>query len=484
MNGNIDILLVIPHQPRTAEILSISSGITPPHGIGYIASYLLKNNFSVKILDNSIEHLNGHEFQNYIKENKPLCVGFSVCSSSYNNAIYLASLVKRVNPKISVVMGGIHPSSLPREVLSNEEVDIVVKGEGEETTSQLLKSLKDKKNLENIEGIVFKSGKEIMEMPDRPLIGDLDKIPFPDYSLLPMNKYTLPASRRLTNKKVGSVITSRGCVYKCTFCSHNNIFHGKVRLRSPENVISEIEYLVKNFDIGELIFWDDSFLLDKGRAIKICQYMRKKKLNIKWSCSSRVDHISEEIIKELYSSGCRLILFGVESGSQGVLDALQKKTTISQIKNAVSVCKRNNILSFCSFILGTPYDTKETLEKTLRFAVNLNPDFAIFCIFTPLPGSSLFNEYLSKGQIKVKNINWDRFINLLSTDPPLFTTGEFSKKFLINFQKKAFREFYLRLSYFTQRLKKIKSWAQLYQLWLGFKTIIKIEIHKFTFADP
>ena len=177
-------------------------------------------------------------------------MGFSVCTSSYNNALYLSTLVKEVNYKIYVVMGGMQPSSLPREVLKNNAVDIVVRGEGEETTLELLRAIKEKQDLNKIEGLALRIGDEIIETPDRPLIGNLDSLPFPAYHLLAMDKYTLPASRRITRKRCGSLVTSRGCPYRCLFCSHNSIFKGKLRFRSPENIIAEIRQLVEIYNIG------------------------------------------------------------------------------------------------------------------------------------------------------------------------------------------------------------------------------------------
>jgi radical SAM superfamily enzyme YgiQ (UPF0313 family) len=252
-------------------------------------------------------------------------------------------------------------------------------------------------------------------------------------------------------------------------------------LRSAENVVEEIKYLINRFKVKEIVFWDDSFLLDRERAGKICKLILEEKLKIIWSCSSRVDQISEDMAGLLYEAGCRFILFGVESGSQEILDKLRKGTTISQIENAVSICRNNKILSFCSFILGTPYDTRETLGQSIRFAIKLNPDFAIFCIFTPLPGSALFKEYFSQQRQGAQDIDWDKYVNLLSTAPPIFNNASLTKEDIIHFQKKAFRSFYFRFYYLKQRLMQTRSWWQLYQLWRGLKSIMKIEMHRFIF---
>jgi radical SAM superfamily enzyme YgiQ (UPF0313 family) len=373
------------------------------------------------------------------------------------------------------------PSALPQEVLKNKAVDFVVKGEGELTTLELLRALKEKKDVSKIEGLVLRIGDNIIESPDKPLISDLDKMPFPAYHLLPMDKYTLPASRRMTKKKCASIITSRGCPYSCLFCSHNNIFKRQLRFRSPENIIAEIRQLVDDYGIGELLIWDDSFLLDKKRASEICRLMIENRFGLTWSCSSRVDHISDELVKTLYQAGCRLMLFGAESGSQQILDSIGKKTTLAQIENAVSICKKNKMLSFCSFILGTPEETEETARQTIEFSKKLNPDFAIFCIFAPLPGSIFFERLVKEKKLDVDKIDWDRYINLLSNAPPIICASSLEAKRLIQLQKKGFREFYFRPEYILKRLKKINTLEQFYQGWRGLRSLLRLELNRFTF---
>lgn len=475
------VILVIPHQPETANILSGPSGITQPLGMGYVASYLEREGFKVSILDNSIEGLNNEQFVAYVKDKNPLCVGFTVCTSSYNNALSLARLVKEVGNNIFVIMGGVQPSALPVHTLRNAQVDIVVKGEGEETFLELARAIGEGSDFGTIKGIVYKKGNAIVENPDRLLIADINALPLPAYHLMPMDKYTLPASRKMTPEKSASIITSRGCPYGCLFCSHNSIFKGKVRFRSPENVVSEIKHLVKEYHVGELLIWDDSFLLDKKRALEICRLMKKDRLNLIWSCSSRVDQISDELAEALYSTGCRLILFGAESGSQAILDTIGKRTTLEQIRNAVTICRRHKIMSFCSFILGTPAETEETAKETLAFAKKLDPDFAIFCIFAPLPGSLFFDRFISEGKLDIEKIDWDRYINLMSSAPPLMSASSLSDKRLVEIQKKCFREFYFRPYYILRKLKNIRSKEQAYQNMRGAKALLNLALHKFHF---
>lgn len=475
-----DIVLISPHQPKTAKILRTASGITQPLSISYIASFLIKNGYSVKIIDNDIENLTPIDLETRIKNFNPISVGITVSTSSTNTAIEIAKIVKKINGEIKVIAGGIQPTILPHILLKNNEIDICVMGEGEITSLELLRAIKYNRDISEINGIAYKKNGEIKITEPRKLIDNLDELPIPAYELLPMNRYTLPASRRLTSYPIASVITSRGCPYLCKFCSHNTVFKNKVRFRSPENVLEEMKYLRKKFDVREFVFWDDSILLDKNRAIKIFNMIKKELPDIYFTCSSRVDHINEGIAKLMYEAGCRMILFGAESGSQKILDSINKQITVGQTIKAVEICRNNKIMSFCSFIIGTPEETKETLEETRRFVLKLDPDFAIFTIFTPLPGSYYFNRLINNGEIDIGSANWNDYINLLSSSAPAASVNsDLTKEELVYYQKKLFRDFYLRSSYILKRIKKIKNKQMFYQTIRGVKAIIKLEANKF-----
>lgn len=480
MREKIHLLLVITHQPNTARFLALSSGVTQPLGAGYIAGYLIKHGFNVKILDNDIEQLNREEFSVYIREIRPSYVGFSTFTNSICNTLDFAAAVKEVNKDIKVIMGGTHASALPKSLLRYDPVDVVVKGEGEETTLDLLRALENSENLKNVKGIIYKDGEQIIENPDRELIKDIDSLPFPAYELLPMDRYYLPASRRMGTGRTGSIMTGRGCPYRCTFCSRS-VFGRKVRLRSPENVVEEMKHLVLNYKIKEFLVWDDIFTLDEKRAIEICRLIRKNGLNIIWSCSSRVDCASDELYYELSMAGCREILFGAESGSQIILDSLQKDTTLSQTEESVKLCKKHNMLAFCTFMLGSPLETKETLIETLRFVKKLNPHYAIFCLLAPLPGSQLFDMALVKGQLDLVNTDWDDYISVLSTAPPPVKLCRLGKEELVKWQKRIFREFYLRPKYILRHLYNLKSFEHIYESWRGFRALLGHQLHTFNF---
>ncbi len=471
-------LLVVPHQPASAEILKGASGITQPLGLGYIAAFLERSGAKVAILDNSIEELGPAEFKRKVLELRPLIVGISVSSSSHNTALELARLVKEADGSVLVAAGGSHASALPHKILENPCVDFVVRGEGEETSLELLKAVKEGTDPAAVKGLVFRSGGQVIETPERPPVQDIDTLPFPAHHLMRMGQYSLPASRRLTSAPAAAIITSRGCPYGCYFCSHNNVFKGKVRFRSPKSVLAEIKHLRENFGVGEILFWDDSFLLDKERALEICGLIRESGIKITWSCSSRVDHITADLAREMRAAGCRLVSFGVESGSPEIRAKLNKGTDLEQIRRAVKICREHDLLSFCSFMLGTPGETEETAAETIAFARELDPDFAICCIFAPLPGSVFFDRFVLEGRLDVSTIDWDQYINLFSTVHPVIAAGELSKDRLMELQKIFFRKFYFGPRYIFRRLAKLRSLEHLMQDLRGLRSIFQLKGRK------
>lgn len=473
------VLLVVPQQPASADILKISTGITQPLGLGYIAAALERAGESVELLDNSVEDLSPEEFKARVRAAAPRLVGLSVCSSSHNTALLLARLAKEALPGVTVAAGGIHPSALPEKMLEEPAVDFVVIGEGEETLPQLLAALRSGSDPAAVPGLAFRSAKGVVRTPPRPLIEDLDALPFPAWHLMRMDRYTLPAQRRLTSAPAAAVITSRGCPHSCNFCSHNSVFRGRVRFRSPEGVVAELKELQQRYGVGEVLFWDDSFLLRPERAEAVCRLILERGLKLTWSCSSRADQFSPALAAQLYAAGCRLVSFGIESGSEEIRRSLNKGVTREQAFAAVRACRAAGLLSFCSFMLGSPGETEATAEETIAMARELDPDFAICCLFSPMPGSAFFDRLVAQGKLNPAAINWDRYINLLSSLPPAVTAGELSAADLVRLQKKFFRKFYLRPAYLLGRLRRLRTPGQLLQNLRGLRALFSFQGRRF-----
>jgi radical SAM superfamily enzyme YgiQ (UPF0313 family) len=473
---NIDVLLVSPAPQPEANLIYKLSGIVHPLGLGYIASYLRMKGYTVELIDNAIERYDEDRFIEYLKKTRPRYVGVSFYTGCAIDGHRLSRIVKNFDNTIIVIAGGPHASALPSDILSNEHVDYVVRGEGEETMASLLSALDNKFGVEQVSGISYRKDKEVIDNSPRPLIDNINDIPFPAYDLFRVDKYFLAPSRRFTRGMVGSIITSRGCPQRCAFCSRA-IFGRSIRYRSPENVVDEIEELIKKYGFTEFEFRDDTFTLDEERAVKICELIIKRNIKIAWNCCGRVNQVSDRLFKALSQAGCRALFIGAEFGTQRMLDLMKKDITLEQIQTAVNQCKKYKILSLTSFIIGAPGETVKTVKETIAFAKKLDPDFVSFCAYTPLPGSELFDDLVSKGIINIDNVNWEECIRLLLYPPP-FQVGDFTPRELVKWQKKALREFYLRPKYILKRILCLRTLQSIFSVIAGTYIVVSHQLKR------
>jgi len=439
-----------------------------PLGLAYIASYLEKNSFAVKIIDANVLQINNEKVADLIK-GKPDIVGISAMTSVIYSAWEIAKSIKQKFPKTLIVLGGPHPSILPEESLKNEFIDIVVLGEGEEAMKEIAVSFRNGTiKLNEIRGIAYKTNSdEIKRTEPRPLIENLDKLPFPARHLFPsLGKYVPEAYKRMP---VATVLTSRGCPYRCTFC-YAGIFGKKFRSRSPENIISEIEHLKKDFGIKEFHICDDNFFLDGKRVLRFCELLKEKKINLPWACVGglRVNLVekSPELLKLMAQTGCYRTALGIESGNQQILDNIQKDITLEQVRKAVKTLNKAGILVGGLFMIGNYGESEKTVDDTIRFAKSLSIDFAEFMTATPYPGTQLYDQVLGKGHLLIKD--WGEF-NLWTG--AVFEWDNLSKKQIDRLYRKAYVQYYFNPGFFLKSIVnfKPKSWKIYFR---GFKILI------------
>ena len=324
-----------------------------------------------------------------------------------------------------------------------ENVDIVIRGEGEYIMLNLVQALENQSSLHDVKGIVFedKNSKEIVVNPEAPLIQDLDELPFPALNLLPMEKYRLLDM----DTHMTTMITTRGCPMQCSFCSSAAMHGKKIRERSVENIVDEIEYLKTNYDIDTIAFMDDTFTLKKRKVMAICDEILKRNIEIMWGCTSRVDTLDEKLLKKMKEAGCITIFIGVESADQQQLDNMCKNTTIAKIENAFKIAHKLKIRTIASVALGMPGDTKEIMNKTVKFVHKLKPNYAIYSLATPYPGTRFYKEAFEKNLIKIKD--WSKYTLIT----PILETIDCSLNDMRKIQAKAFMKFYLRPHYIIRQ---------------------------------
>ena len=425
----------------------------PPLGLASLAAVLEKKDYKVEILDASALQLSENEIVK--KADSADVIGITAMTPTINSAIRIAKGIKQKNPNSTIILGGPHATILPEEILNNvPEIDIIVRGEGEETIVELCDALENDQSIENIHGITYRNNSTIKNTPSRPPIMNLNSLPFLAYHLLPLDKYKLhpPHGREYPFM---ALLASRGCPYNCIFCS-KSVFGSKFRGQSPERIVDEIVYLKEHFGIKEIAFYDDVFTLNQKRIMQFVKELKERNLDIPWTCEARVNLVTEELLKEMKKAGCYMVAYGIESGNQMILNNLRKKITIEQIKSAIEATRKAGIQSVGYFMLGSPGETPETIRQTIDFARSLDIDFAQFSVTTPFPGTDLYDLYLDSGN---KNTKWADFIyaSLKSSSAPVFETESLSKEDLQEWNAKAYKEFYLRLSYIWKRFIGMRS---------------------------
>ena len=440
------ILLVEPNSRfAIRRVLGVSG---PPLGLASIASYIREygnGRHEVRLVDALTLNYTKSDFQNLVRGFSPDVVGVSAISTSAIKDVYeYAELAKEVNPEIITVVGGHHVSFTPEESLHEcRHIDIIACGEAEETFLDLMNTLNDGGNLKNVLGIFYRNNGKIRGNPPRPLIEDLDSIPVPAYDQLPMSLY------RMGRKNYIAIITSRGCPFNCIFCSSSKLMGKRYRERSAKSIMKEIRMLNREYGISHIEIIDDLFVLNETRVRELHDMIRKENLEIHWSCSSRVDIISRNpgVLKYLKDAGCHTIYVGAESGSQKTLDRIRKGITLGQTRKAVSMIKKAGMAVFTSFLIGVPGETKEDIEKTIDFAVELNPDWVQFTVCTPYPGTRLYSYAKKKRLLETKD--WSKYTVL----NPVMKLPALTQRELKKMLRKAYVRFYFRPKFIWNNIR-------------------------------
>lgn len=455
-----DILLVNPPWTnREGHIYSKVGASMPPLGLAQIASVLRGSGFSVDLVDACL--LNSQrDFEKKLIEKNPKIVGVSATTSTITSAEKIIPTITSLLPSAKVVLGGVHPSIFPEETASIPGVDCVVKGEGEKTAIELAHALLSDGDISKIQGITFKSNGGISSTPWREPIADLDSLPTPAYDLLDLKAYH-PAYGTYKRLPAISMITSRGCPGVCTFC-YKRMFGTRIRAHSPERIIQNIEALTSKHGVREIIFYDDTFTVLRDNVLKICRGIKERGLDITWSCMARVDYVDPKLLDAMASAGCHSIGFGVESADEQILKNICKMISLDKAKEAVKNTQDAGIEARAFFMLGNPGETLETMDKTIDFAVELDPDIALFNITTPFPGTAMYTWAENNGYLTTKD--WNRY----DCSEPIMDLPTVSRESILSYYKKAYRKFYLRPSYILKRISMIRS---LEDISVGFNTL-------------
>jgi anaerobic magnesium-protoporphyrin IX monomethyl ester cyclase len=419
-----------------------------PLGLGYLAAVLEKNNYKVDVIDCQVVKLSDEEIRSEIGKRHPNIVGITSTTLTYKSALRIAQIAKEVCPNCITILGGSHVTFWDDKALQEcPSLDIIVRKEGENTMLELVKRLEAGKSYSDVLGITCRKDGEIVKNPDRAYIENLDALPFPAHHLWPLERLLK------YGKVIFPVMTSRGCVCWCDFCTAVRMFGRRYRMRSPKNVVDEMEFLNKVYGAKQFTFYDDAFTVDQERAAEICREIKSRKLKIEWDCETRVDMVTKELLRIMKEAGCIAVWFGVESGSQSVLNAMQKGISPAQTMKAFKLAKEVGLMTVAGVILGFPGETKETAWETVKFVERISPDDVGYYIATPYPGTPLYESVKEKGLLKITDFDKYDTATLVFENPAL------SPQELRDIREQAFQRFYLRPAYFFSMIGKGRFWS-------------------------
>ncbi|MBW2028226.1 MAG: cobalamin-dependent protein [Deltaproteobacteria bacterium] len=397
-------ILFINPRPFTWYTSAFKSFLTcPPLGILYLAAYLRRSGFGVDVIDLVADRRSKEEVADFLDIHRPPIVGITCTTEGVNAALRMCQFVKEHSPQSFTILGGAHPTFDYKAMLANAHVDFVIRYEGdiamERFAGEVLAG--EKPDFERINGLCWKNKAEIVVNEGQPFIQDLNQLPYPARDLIDLSVYSWP----------GAILASRGCPFKCVFCSAGALSGGQYRYRSAENVFAEIEHMVRDLGVRDFLFVDDTFTANRKRATKICEMIIDSPLDITFSCESRVNVVDPDFLALLKEAGCRLIQYGIESGSDEILKRIRKGITIRQVTDAVKWTHEQGIHIKGSFIIGHLWDTKETISRTFDFMRELQEEYGVEAypaLNIPFPGTEQYEKREELG-LKILTDNWDEY---------------------------------------------------------------------------
>ena len=466
-------------QIKNTKYLILDPSNMPPLGLLYLGAVLEQDGHNVEILDYYKENVSREKLENALMSSD--AVGITICTDiDFKSYIDISKMIKNIDPDIPLIIGGPHCSFVQeRSLLDIPSADISVIGEGEHTILDLVRFLQGTKNLADIRGIYYRNNGSIVSGKPLQIINNLDVLPFPARYLVEKYDYGDFPLVFQQKKKVTSTITSRGCPFHCRFCvRYSNVIGGwGFRQRSVQNILQEFSEIDERY--GSINIVDDSFLADKKRARKIFDGIIEMGKDIELIIhGARVDSADKELYKKMKKAGTKYIYFGLESGNQDVLDFYNKKITLSQIRKAVKLSRKMNFITMGSFILGAPIETKDHIERTIKFAYSLPLDFAAFGPLRYIRGSQLWNEAVENNKISK-----DTDIVFADSENEL---GNLTKKEILDYTIIAFKRFYNRPTYLVSQIYRnmLRKNYSLLLYGMRFLFSLKKEIRIFKKSNP
>lgn len=443
-----------------------SGGETMPLGLAFLAAVTRQEGYETHIVDSEVLGLTAEGACKEIMSHKPDVVGFTAVTISVHNAAAVARLIKNMDKNIITLLGGHHISAVPEDTMELfEEFDIGVIGEAEETIIDLLDAIKNNRSLKEVKGLMLRESDGLHFTGHRERIKNLDSLPLPAWDLLPqIAKYYCPPVHTVKKLPATNLVTSRGCPGKCLFCART-VYGNRGTYFSADRVMEMIKDLYYNYGIREIQFRDDNFTVFRKRLIELCHKLKEANLDLTWTCTGRVDTVTPDILKLMKDAGCWQIWYGIESGSQKILDLIKKGTTIEGISKAVKWTQDAGIKPCGFFIIGHPGETKETIQETIKFAVTVGIAECHASFMTPFPGSELYLTYDKYGSFEN---DWRKLNGWI----PVFIPHGLTKEDLKHYSNQFHKRFYFRPKVVLSYIFKIRSLKHLTVYLEGFLALL------------
>ncbi len=424
----------IVREGRCMQRAGAWTAVWAPISLATAASVIEREGFKCKLIDCIIEGVDLEQLISRVSEFRPSLAVINTATPSIVDDLNVAAELKKVLPAITTLAIGIHVTALPAESLMMQPaLDAVVRGEPELTIRDVALALREGRSLAGIQGISYRDSGAVLDNPER-MPADLDRLPFPAWHLIERERYLMP----FTHKPFLLVGTARGCPFNCKFCADSTYYGKKLRLKSPDKIVRELEWIKTKFHISDFLFWSESFTLKPEWTMQVAQAIIDAKLDVNWVCNSRPDQVDLELLQTIKQAGCWMIGYGLESGSQQMLDNVGKGISLETARDAVHMAKAAGLQVTAHMVLGYPGETEETIQQTIDFACGLPLDFAQFYCAVPFPGSDLYD--LAKQEGWINTDDWSRFEQNFSVlDLPGLSAEQ-----VMAWRKKAYLKFYTR----------------------------------------
>lgn len=463
---------------KEGEKIKQKPGFMPAIGLSLIATILDNAGHEVRILDMQVNNLTEKELIGYIRGFNPAVVSMSILDATSGIVKKIINVTKTNFKDVKIICGGVHASMYPKETLTaNENIDFLIHGEAEYTMRDLVDALENNTDIDKVLGVYYRKNGEIKFTGNRPVVTNLDEFPIPSRKFFDMKKY-LPTPNQYRHLPATNMITARGCTYSlCNFCfeSTKYVRDKGYRRISVERAIEEIKYLIKEYGIREIAFWDDEFLLGGNWVEEFCDAIIAEGIKITWSCYGKVNFVNPPILRKMRKAGCWNIFYGLESGNQELLNITKKGQTLDMIKNAVKWANDEEIEIRGSFILGLPTETPEMGKKTVDFALGLDLDYGEFHLNTPYGGTEM-EAMCKSGKYGTYYGDEKGFENFTQCSVIFLPKDYESPEQLLKLRNDAYKKFYLRPKYFFLKLKHLRTREDFMRYLRGIKFLFEVRL--------